>query len=238
MKIIFTPSDEQSRATPPEPIKKHLPNWYKEMSTMIEGAEFTASYLSRPEYETPYTIKKCIPFSEILTSGYVLRCHTEILVDPINIPNDGLSFSWRWAGGKEPIAKHVFGQFPFKINNKNNIYIKYVNPWVIKTPPGYSCLFMQPFDIKQKNIVFFSGIVDTDTYDDFINFPGYINSKTNFKIDCGEPMMAVFPFKRDDWQMEISKGNFDPSKSKATLKRSQFLKYIYRNFFHTKKSYD
>ena len=31
-----------------------------------------------------------------------------------------------------------------KVNNETNGYLKVMNPWTIKTPPGYSCLFLPP----------------------------------------------------------------------------------------------
>lgn len=238
MKIQFIPLNDQARATPPEPIKRHLPVWYKEMSNTMDGKKFNAQTLNQNDAATVFTVKRCVPFSDILMSGYLLRFHTDILVDPILMPNGVKIFSWRYKGGTEAVGTHSHDQMPITIGGTKREYIKFNNPWVIKTPPGYSCLLMQPFDIENRNFTLLPGIVDTDTYDNAINFPGYVTADSDFKIDCGDPLMWVFPFKRDEWKMEIASQNFEPNKSNAMLKMSQVFENAYRNFFHSKKRYD
>jgi hypothetical protein len=52
----------------------------------------------------------------------------------------------------------------------------------------------------------FSAIVDTDTYDSEILFPGYISTGvSDVNIPPGTPLMTVFPFKRDSWESEVHK---------------------------------
>lgn len=238
MKIEFIPLNDQARATPPEPIKRHLPVWYKEMSNTIDGKKFNAQTLNQNDSATVFTVKRCVPFSDILMSGYLLRFHTDILVDPILMPDGVKVFGWRYKGGAEAVGTHNHKQMPFPIGGLKHEYIKFNNPWVIKTPAGYSCLLMQPFDIENKNYTLLPAIVDTDTYDNAINFPGYVTADSDFKIDCGDPLMWVFPFKRDEWKMEIASQNFEPNKSNALLKMSQVFENAYRNFFHSKKRYD
>ena len=116
-------------------------------------------------------------------------------------------------------------------------YIKFNNQWIIKTPPGYSCLFIQPLEIKNNLFKLFPAIVDTDLYDNNINFPGFVISKTNFMINAGDPLMMVFPFKRDAWKMEVT-AVLDKSKNKFNILSNQFFHNVYRNFFHVKKRYD
>ena len=238
MKIQFIPMNDQARATPPEPIKRHLPSWYKEISNTMDGMKFNARSLNEKDSSTVLTVKRCVPVSDVLTSGYLLRFNTDILIDPVVLP-DGLNvFSWRYKGGADAVGTHTHSQMPISINGKKHEYIKFNNPWVIKTPPGYSCLLMQPLDLESRNFTLLPGIVDTDTYDNAVNFPGFVTATEDFKINCGDPMMWVFPFKRDEWQMDIPKTNFNPIKSKSLTKISQVFENAYRNFFHAKKRYD
>ena len=238
MKIQFIPMNDQARATPPEPIKRHLPSWYKEMANTIDGKKFNAQALNEKDTATIFTVKRCVPVSDVLTSGYLLRFGTDILIDPVTLPDGMNAFSWRYRGGDEAVSTHGHGQMPISIGGKKHEYIKFNNHWVIKTPPGYSCLLMQPFDVENKNFTLLPGIVDTDTYDNAVNFPGYVTATEDFKINCGDPMMWVFPFKRDEWQMDIPKTNFNPNNSKSLTKISQVFENAYRNFFHAKKRYD
>ena len=47
-----------------------------------------------------------------------------------------------------------------------------------------------------------SGIVDTDTYINLINFPFILHKRDEqFLIKKGEPMVQVIPFKRESWKM-------------------------------------
>ena len=39
--------------------------------------------------------------------------------------------------------------------------LKFVNPWVVKTPPGYSALFVPPLNRIETPFTFFSGVVET-----------------------------------------------------------------------------
>ena len=174
---------------------------------------------------------------DYMTSGYLLRFNTEILIDPLE-ENGLASFAWRHPGEKSPIGVHSHAQCPVQINGQRHQYIKFISPWVIKTPPGYSCLFMQPLAIDGEFFTLFPGIVDTDTYDDAINFPGYLTTTHNFKIEIGEPLMMVFPFKRDSWNMKIADELFQKDKSQFIIKFGQYFENIYRNFFHVKKRYD
>ena len=47
---------------------------------------------------------------------------------------------------------------------------KWVNPYVIKTPPGYSVLITQPFH-RESVFTILPGIVDTDKYKSQVHFP-------------------------------------------------------------------
>jgi hypothetical protein len=237
MKIDFIPVTKQAKLFPPEPIKKNLPKWYKSIGNIIDGGEMSASFLNKHDIRTSATIKKCVPFMDFMTSGYLLKFHTEILIDPIE--EHGLaSFAWRHPSEKSPVGVHSHAQCPVQINGKRHQYIKFLSPWVIKTPQNYSCLFIQPMSLDKDFYTLFSGIVDTDTYDDAINFPGYITTTHNFKIEVGDPMMMVFPFKRDNWKMEVRDELFDKEKSQFIIKFGQYFENIYRNFFHSKKRYE
>ena len=59
---------------------------------------------------------------------------------------------------------------PFTQKNKNLPFHKILNPWVIETPPGYSCLFLPPLNNADNRFSIIPGIVDTDTFENEINF--------------------------------------------------------------------
>lgn len=98
---------------------------------------------------------------------------------------------------------------PYIEKNKNLPFYKVLNPWVISTPPGYSCLFLPPMNNTDDRFSIIPGIVDTDTYKNEINFPFVINGDKyptlETMIKKGTPYVQVIPFKRDRWKMKVEK---------------------------------
>jgi hypothetical protein len=84
-----------------------------------------------------------------------------------------------------------------------------MNPWIIKTPKGYSCLFLPPLNNNDDRFSIIPGIVDTDTYNLEINFPFVINGdkypQLNTVIKTGTPYVQIIPFKRESWKMITKK---------------------------------
>lgn len=73
---------------------------------------------------------------------------------------------------------------------------KFMNKWLIKTPPGYSCLFIKPMNRIEERFDIIPGIVDTDKYINTINFPFILRKRDKqFLIKKGEPMVQVIPLK-------------------------------------------
>jgi hypothetical protein len=103
-----------------------------------------------------------------------------------------------------------------KIFPSNVVVNKFNSPWFIKTPKGYSCYFKNPPNVFDRKIELFEAIVDTDNYfDNTVNFPFVCREEKEgiFHIEQGEPLIHVFPFKRETLDKEV--GNFDPSTDTA-----------------------
>jgi len=192
------------------------------------------------------TVKKCIPFLDSLTCGYIIPFPIDyqfyydrdeqkaIFKINKNIPYEFVDdFN---------VAGHNEGQIPKELRHVHRTVeaiFKFKNPWVIKTPPGYSCIFTQPFN---RNLPFkiIDGIVDTDKYDLPINFPFYWTNKIDnpFLLKSGTPMVLVIPFKRDSWRMRI-----ESIKTEKLYESLPLLKYFskiydnYRNNSWSKKQY-
>jgi hypothetical protein len=82
---------------------------------------------------------------------------------------------------------------------------------MVQTDEGYSTFFTNPMHQPVTPLKAIDAVVDTDTYftDGHLSFL----IKKNFKgtIKQGTPMFQVFPFKREDWKMELDK-NFSAAK--------------------------
>jgi hypothetical protein len=122
--------------------------------------------------------------------------------------------------------------------NKNFPFMKILNPWLIKTPPGYSCLFVPPLNNCDDRFDIIPGIVDTDVWDLEINFPfvfnGYKYETLETVIKRGTPYVQVIPFKRDNWEMKIKTRDTKTVWKKILTYNAQLLR-AYKERFWKKK---
>tara|TARA_R100000656_G_scaffold120466_1_gene94766 strand:- start:207 stop:911 length:705 start_codon:yes stop_codon:yes gene_type:complete len=171
----------------PQPASKFISEEYKK--------------LSRFENENKHkpTLKTCMPFLDSMTAGYIMPFDQDYLIDPVEE-----DFSVTPANKEmNDFGFHNKTQLPSewkKVSGENAG--KFHNKWLIKTPPGYSCLFIKPLNRIEERFEIISGIVDTDTYINVINFPFILRKRDKqFLIKKGEPMVQIIPFKRESWKM-------------------------------------
>jgi hypothetical protein len=229
----------------PIPTKLNIPEWYKKLEHTI---------LNR-------TIKGCMPFLDTLTSGYLLKIPQDFNVrhnvDNKNEKGETIKDSFQTFGLYDcsqilhakninlnsgfdiHSLKQVEGS-PFIEKNKNLPFYKIINPWKIKTPKGYSCLFVPPLNNADDRFSIIPGIVDTDTFPNEINFPIIINGDKyptlETTIKKGTPYVQIIPFKRDSWRMIVK------SRKQKEIQNSRLfysLKIIntYKERYWNKKSW-
>jgi hypothetical protein len=225
MKIIFT-NITNAEIELPQPASKFLPEWYKK----------TESYINKErkpigDGNTSGTIKRCIPVFDAITTGYIIYSPADVFV---SIKDGSQWFEWSDFG---LISFHPIEQAPEHPAKKPFAYPKWNNPWSIKTPKGYSTLFVQPFH-RESVFTILPGIVDTDQYTAPVNFPFVINDPTfEGLIPKGTPIAQVIPFKRDSWTMEL--GNKKELEAQAKISKKLQSKFFdrYKTMFWTKKEY-
>jgi hypothetical protein len=146
---------------------------------------------------TPSTIKRCMPVFDAMSFGYILKTYVDLNI----FKKDGLTH-YQWADFHSALEFHPSHQAELHPSNNGDPFPKWMNPFAIKTPKGYSCFFVEPF---HRDLVFsiLPGVVDTDKYPAQVNFPFVLKDK-NFEgvIPAGTPLVQVIPFKRDSWESE------------------------------------
>lgn len=227
MKIEFLTDDEvAAKFFAIEPMKKHIPDWYKALPLQMDIDKFATG--------TNRNIKSCMPVRDYLTSGYLIKVTDEMLLKNVKEPNEGIdTYTFIHKTTRTgTVGGHGHVQCPIKIQNRRLCYFKIISPWIIKTPVGYSCLFYQPFynNIDQKFTIM-PGIVDTDSHDLPINFSGFLHGEEEVHITPGDPLVCVFPFKRESWQMEVR-----VEQPKQSAFRNYFVEG-YKKLSWKKKSY-
>jgi hypothetical protein len=238
-KIQFITNTENAKNFyAPIPLKKLIPDWYKEIGKYIVDKKLAedAKYLLSEKYTSiPLTGKACVPLLDYITGGYVIRLQSDVLIKQEGIdPTTGTPLWYWFAAAKDliNISYHLFEQLPIEIKGKRHVYLKFTPPWAVKTPKGYSCLFYQPEMFFEDRFKLFPAIVDTDTYNNPVSFPGIITTtEESFKIEAGTPLMVVFPFKREEWESEIV------SAKKSFIPRFMAQDW-YKKIFHSRKSYE
>ena len=185
----------------PKKATEHIPDWYKKLPA--------TDFLYKGSMEKDLTIKRCIPVLDALTMGYFLVTDSDYYFS-----YDPETEQSSWSGDRLKLDHHSdgkvishhslvqIGEMPFSPE-----YIKFAfkwnNPYVVKTPPGYSCIFTNPMNQPYSPFTCLTGIVDTDTYFQPVLFPFFMKNNFNGLIPKGTPIIQIIPFKRDDWEMEI-----------------------------------
>ena len=233
--IIFTDTSEVCESFTPKPASNYIPDWYKNMESYVNNQKKPTG-----DGTTSATIKRCMPVFDSLTQGYIITTYTDIYVSKKEIIDENgktdLVPWYEWASNSA-IDFHPVEQAPTYPNNNGFPYPKLVNPWSIKTPKGYSTLFIAPVH-RSNEFTILPGVVDTDTYLSPVNFP-MILTNSNFEgiIPAGTPIAQVIPFKRDKWKMQI--GGELQIKETEKLNNSLKTKFFdaYKTLFRQEKEY-
>lgn len=176
----------------PYPATKNVPEWFRD-ATQWDG-----------KLGTVPTIKKCPPFLDALTTGYIIPfcgdCKVTYTKDR-HVQKSSNAFSLF-------LSSHVKSQYE-KSPWHDKPVLKFSSPWVIETPPGWSCLFLHPLNDTQSKFRTLSGIVDTDTYRVPVNFPFILDLEPGEQIEFTKEtaMVQVIPFRRQSWKMELGDAN-------------------------------
>ena len=227
----------------PTPIKLNIPEWFKKLDHTV---------LSK-------TVKGCMPFLDSLTTGYLLKIPQDFLIQHnIDCKDDkGKEFkdSFQISALRDEssvllakkinlnshVESHPITQLagsPLVEKNKNQPFHKILNPWKIKTPKGYSCLFVPPLNNTDDRFSIIPAIVDTDTFQNEINFPIVINGDKYSKLDViikkGTPYVQIIPFKRDSWKMKIIPRKQSEIQKSRLLYGLKFLNVYKDNNWHKK----
>lgn len=212
---------------PPLPARKALPDWYKDLDEYIGGVKSVKNGLANN------TGKKCVPMFDVMTAGYVFRTQVDLWVER----NEKGDVLYNWAAD-DLIHFHLGDQLnTFPSANGVEKIPKMLNPYLIETPKGYSTLFMPPAN-HDCPLQVFSGIVDTDTYIDAVNYPFLAKPGFEGLVKAGTPFVQMIPIKRESWKHTfLERKEMDQKRNDQTKRiRSSFFR-AYRDYFWHKKEY-
>jgi hypothetical protein len=207
---------------PPFPAVKAIPEWLKMMPADVPKANEGSSITG--------TAKKCAPFMEAMTCGYVLPVACDVsffMRAPGNLDYDqaepviGSHSRWQYSGS------------PFA----DQLLVKFANPWIVKTPPGYSTLFVPLLNQFTIPFQILAGLVETDTFYRSVHFPSICTMQPGqrFVLKKGTPIVQAIPIKRESWQSNILLG--DLPKAEAGFAAQNANPHIYKDQYWVKKDF-
>jgi hypothetical protein len=211
---------------PPTPSRDHVPDWYRETHNFLTDRLDDNGVRSG-------TIKQCMPVIDAITSGYMYTTQSDLWFGQNEDGSRGSSWS---VIDYDMISTHSLEQFGHGEipSDYEQIVYKMHNPWVIKTPPGYSCLFTQPMWRFDTPFYAHSGVVDTDRYPQPINFPFWLRRGFEGLVPVGTPMVQIIPFKRDDWNA-TTLNDVDPHAHRQWARATRFSFNRYKRLWRVKK---
>src|SRR5258706_4059553 len=137
----------------PFPASRGIPEWFKNLQAGIDT----------PDENIP-TLKRCPPFLEALSCGYLIPLAGDVIFTTDARGNLTFQATGPVVETHDPIP---YQTTPFAAA----VLVKFMNPWIIKTPPGYSTLLIPAINRFHIPFLVLGGLVETDTYYREIHFP-------------------------------------------------------------------
>ncbi len=185
IEFVCDPKDRGVIAEP-VPAKNVMPDWFRKLPPVDKNHVHATN--------NGLTIKRCMPFLDAMTTGWIIPLAATVRLD---IKDSGCTVDAGWEIDRVMVSSH--GAYQVTGNPMlPKPPCKFHNYWTIKTPPGWSCLFVAPLNRKSNVVEVISGVVDTDTYQSLINFPFFATAADGvYTLERGTPLVQVIPFRRD-----------------------------------------
>lgn len=190
------PKELDGLLPPPIEAAHGLPDWLKSMPQEV------VSDVMGGQNDT---VKRCPPFVDAMTSGFLIPLFCDVIVE------NG-EFSWDHDlpacssvdFPRAPIGLHDSTQLTgTPLFEADRFVIKFHNLWTIEAPQGYSLLFTHPVNRFDLPFTTLTGRVDCDLYRDaWIHFPArWRDAGFSGVLAKGTPVAQCFPVRRDDWTL-------------------------------------
>lgn len=191
MKLIhFIPQTGDYDIPKPEKASKFIPDWYKNAESNYEH-----------KGQNVKGLKACIPFLDLMLSGYMLLTWNDIEVvkqkdgkTKINWLNNE-NISTGVVQEREGLTGHTIPRPPGHLEN----HLVWQPQWGWKTSKGYSSIITHPYNRFDLPFTTMSGLVDSDKFWSAGNIPFFLKENFEGVIPKGTPFAQIIPVKRKSW---------------------------------------
>jgi len=221
------PRELEGLLPPPIPAAQGLPDWLKAMpaqaySAVVQGEDDT--------------VKRCPPFVDAMTNGFLIPLTCDVRVEAGEFSWDEDLPACETIGfARSPLGLHDAGQVEgAPLFEPGRFLIKFHNLWTIEAPPGYALLFTHPVNRFDLPFTTLTGLVDCDCYHDaWINFPAHWRDPGFTGVLArGTPVAQCFPIRREAWAMQTAAFTADETRqARELLGDIRREKGIYRRRF-------
>lgn len=236
--ITFYPITKESGnfIDPPSPASRfNIPKWFKDLPKYDYGA---SNFFYNGN--TNLTVKSCLPVVDGFTSGYTINLHHDIQVSREN----GQTI-FRWPFKQKGVPDLVMSRNSEKessqcgwvnLDGYDDLEFNWFPSWSIRTPKGYSSVFMHPINRIDLPFYTLGGIIDTDGWGEAGSHPFLLKSGWEGIIPKNTPIIQFIPFKRESWQSDIDISMVDEYQRQINKRDSMFKDY-YKKFVWSSKNY-
>jgi hypothetical protein len=215
----------------PYPSIQNPPEWYTNTERYIHGIK------NIDEFNDPNsTIKKCMPVVDMLGAGYHIPLHSDVWME--NNGEEHLVFRWAWEEiqvvSLQKPEQH--SSYPVPPGYYKSVF-KWINPWIVQTPPGWSCLFVHPQHHEELPFKCLPALVDTDKHPTPVNIPFFVKKGFDGLIPINTPFVQIIPFKRAEFTSSFSYDKDGKFKALWNKAHTVFFER-YQRFFWTPKKYE
>ncbi|MBS0360889.1 MAG: hypothetical protein JSR98_05885 [Proteobacteria bacterium] len=198
MSLTFRcPKELEGLLPPPTPAAQGLPGWVRAMPAQAYSAVVGGD---------DDTVKRCPPFIDAMTCGFLIPLFCDVRVE------NG-EFSWdcdlptplQAPFARAPIGLHDAAQVAgTPLFEPDRFLIKFHNLWTVEAPAGWSLMFTHPLNRFDLPFTTLTGLVDCDRFHDaFINFPAYWRDPDfSGVLPKGTPVAQCLPIKRETWELK------------------------------------
>lgn len=233
IKFVSITEDSYENDLKPSPASNWIPEWFKKIPKERHNPNPMF-----PTSRSNSTIKKCTPYLDALTTGYmyVLPFDIEVTLDadgekrlvwgPLRNGSDVLEIESSIRIDGVPIPKE-FDQYAWRFLN---------NP-SIDTPKGYSVLITHPLNRQDLPFLTLSGVIDSDNFYMPMAITFFLKKDFVGILPKGTPLAQILPFKRVDWTHEVTPPLPKKEKDSWEFKLRSVINRSYSKQFWSRKSY-
>jgi hypothetical protein len=221
------PKELEGLLPPPIPAAAGLPDWVRTMPAETDAASLAGEN---------DTVKRCPPFIDAMTSGFLMP-----LICDVTVADGGFSWDLDLPAGesigfaRSPVGLHDPSQVEgTPMFDADRFLVKFHNIWTIEAPEGYAVLFTHPVNRFDLPFTTLTGLVDCDSYRDaWVNFPAVWHD-ANFRgvLPRGTPVAQCFPVRREAWTAQTAVfGEEDTRRARDLLDEIRRDRGVYRKRF-------